>query len=134
MPPRCTFERNSSPLRDAPHRRDDAVADDEGADVAAAALLDEALDQHVLLRRVQRLDDRLGDLDLGREDDADALRALEQLDHDRGAADALDRRAHVGAVAHERRRPACAMLWRDRIWVARSLSREFVMPFAVLGV
>ena len=26
------------------------------------------------------------------------------------------------------------MSCRDRIWVARSLSREFVMPFAVLGV
>ncbi len=26
------------------------------------------------------------------------------------------------------------MLCRDRIWLARSLSREFVMPFAVLGV
>ena len=26
------------------------------------------------------------------------------------------------------------MLCRDRIWVARSLSREFAMPFAVLGV
>ena len=26
------------------------------------------------------------------------------------------------------------MLWRERIWVARSLSREFVMPFAVFGV
>ena len=27
-----------------------------------------------------------------------------------------------------------AMLCRERIWVARSLSREFVMPYAVLGV
>ena len=26
------------------------------------------------------------------------------------------------------------MLWRDRIWLARSLSRAFVMPLAVLGV
>ena len=26
------------------------------------------------------------------------------------------------------------MSWRDRICVARSLSRELVMPFAVLGV
>ena len=84
--------------------------------------------------RVQRLDDRLGDLDLRREDDADALRALEQLDDDRRAADALDRR-------HARRR-GCArtswrgmpMLCRDRICVARSLSREFEMPFAVFGV
>ncbi len=26
------------------------------------------------------------------------------------------------------------MSWRDRIWMARSLSREFVMPLAVFGV
>ncbi len=26
------------------------------------------------------------------------------------------------------------MWWRDRIWFARSLSREFVMPVAVFGV
>ena len=120
-------------LGDAAHRRDDPVADDEGADVAAPALADEALDEHVLLRAVQGLDDRLGDLDVGREDDADALRALEQLDDDRRAADTLDRR-------HARRR-GCArtssagipMLWRERICVARSLSRALVMPFAVFG-
>src|SRR6478609_11083007 len=35
-------------LRDPPHRRDHAVPDDEGADVAALALLHEALDQDVL--------------------------------------------------------------------------------------
>ena len=94
---------------------------------------DELLDQHVLLRRVQRLDDRLGDLDLGREDDADALRALEQLDDDGRAADPLDRRAHVGAVAHERRRRHADVVAREDL-VARSLSRAFEMPFAVFGV
>ena len=26
------------------------------------------------------------------------------------------------------------MSWRDRIWIARSLSREFVIPLAVIGV
>ena len=88
-------------LRRAPHGRDHAVADDEGTDVPPATLAHEPLDQHVLVRRVQRLDDRLGHLDLGGEDDADALSALEQLDHDRGAAHPLDRRPHVGPVAHE---------------------------------
>ena len=93
-------------LRDPAHRRDHAVADDERADVAALALLDEALDQHVLPGALQGLDDRLGDLDRRRQDHADALGALEQLDHDRRAADPLDRRDHVGPVLHEGRRPA----------------------------
>ena len=52
---------------------------------------------------MQRLDDRLGDLHLGGEDDADALGALEELDDDGGAADALDGEAHIRAAVHERR-------------------------------
>ena len=83
------------------HRGDDAVAHDEGADVTAAALGDELLNEHVLLRGVQRLDDGLGDLHLRREDHADALGAFEQLDHHGRTADPLDRGTHVGAVANE---------------------------------
>ncbi len=90
-------------LRGAAHRRDDAVADDEGTDVASLALGDELLDQHVLASALHRLDDRLGHLVVGREDHADALGALEQLDHDRRAADAVDGRQHVLPVADERR-------------------------------
>jgi hypothetical protein len=64
---------------------------------------DERLDQDVLLGVVERLDDRLGDLAVGCEDHPDALGALEQLDHDGRAADPVDRREHVLAVADERR-------------------------------
>lgn len=85
------------------HRRHHPVSHHERADVPTAALGDELLDEHVLLGRVQRLDDRLSDLHLRREDDADPLRALEELDDDRSAADALDGGPHIGAVAHERR-------------------------------
>ena len=56
---------------------------------------------------VQRLDDRLGDLHLGREDDADALRALEQLDDDRRPADALDRRDARRRGCARTSSPAC---------------------------
>jgi len=49
-------------LRHPTHRRDDPVADDDRADVAPLALLDERLDQHLLVGAVEGLDDRLGDL------------------------------------------------------------------------
>ena len=88
LPPRCTLERNSWPCADAADGGDDAVADDEGADVLALALRDEFLEQDLLLGAVERLDDGFGDLDLVGEDDADALGAFEQLDDDRRAADA----------------------------------------------
>jgi hypothetical protein len=91
------------PLGHAAHGGDHAVADHEGADVLALALGDELLDQHVLLLALQQLDDRLGLLDRVREQYADALGALDQLDHHRRAADALDRRQHVLLVAHEGR-------------------------------
>ena len=89
-------------LGDAPHGGDDTVPDHQGADVATLALGDEALDEHVLLGALECLDDRLGDARIGCEDDPDALRALEQLDHDRRATDPLDRRQHIGPVAGER--------------------------------
>ena len=59
-------------LGDPAHGGHHPVADDQCADVAALALLDEALDQHLLLGAVQGLDDRLGDLAVGGRDDADA--------------------------------------------------------------
>ena len=43
----------------------------------------------------------LGDLGVGRQDDPDALRALEKLDHDRRPTDPLDGREHVGAISDE---------------------------------
>ncbi len=89
------------PLGDAAHGGDDAVADDEGADVASLALGDKLLDEHVLAGGLERLDDRLGDLLGVGEDDADALRAFQQLDDDRRAADAGDRGQDVAAVADE---------------------------------
>ena len=90
-------------LRHPPHRRHDPVADDDGPDVATLALLDEGLDEHLLVRAVQGLDDRFGDLARGRQDDADALRALEQLDDDGCAAHHLDRGHDVSPVADEGR-------------------------------
>ena len=90
-------------LRDTPHRRHDAVADDERADVLALALGDEFLDQHVLLLALQQLDDRLGRLDGFGQQHADALRSFDQLDDHRRAAHAFDGGQHVFLVAHERR-------------------------------
>jgi hypothetical protein len=77
------------------HGGDDAVADDEGADVGALGLLDEFLDEDVDVEAAERLDDGGGGLlGLG-EDDADALGALEQFDDEGGAADDADEAVDV---------------------------------------
>jgi hypothetical protein len=71
------------------------VADHEGADVAAAGLLDELLDQDVGVELPEGADHRLGGLlGLGQHD-AHALGALEQLDHQRCAADQRDQPVDV---------------------------------------
>ena len=49
------------------------------------------------------------------------------------AADPLDGGQHVVAAVTNVV-AGILMSWRDRIWKARSLSRELVMPFAVFGV
>ena len=46
-------------------------------------------------------------------------------------------RSMAGSTSLRSRTKAVAgipMSWRDRIWIARSLSRELVMPVAVFGV
>ncbi len=90
-------------LGDPSHRGDHAVSEHDRADVAPRALAHELLDQDVLLRALQRLDDRFGDLHGVGEDHADALCALEQLDDHRRAADPLDRGKHVLLPPHEGR-------------------------------
>ena len=62
-------------------------------------------------------------IDVG-EDHADALRALEQLDDDRRAADALDRGQDVRRGRARRPSAGMPMSWRLRICSERSLSRE----------
>jgi hypothetical protein len=88
---------------DPAHRPNHSITHDEGANVAAVALLDEFLDQHVLPRALQRLHDGLGNPRRVGQDHADALSSLEQLDHDRRTADPFDRRQHRRALAHEGR-------------------------------
>ncbi len=48
-------------LRHAPHGGHDAVADHERSDVATLALSDESLQQHVVIRALECLDDRRRD-------------------------------------------------------------------------
>ena len=109
-------------LRDAPHRRHHAVADDQGADVAALALADEPLDQDVLPGALQRLDDRLGDLAVGARITPMPWVPSSSLittgaPPTRSIAGITSARSRTKVVA------GIAMLWRDRICVARSLSR-----------
>lgn len=75
-------------LGDAAYGCYDAVSDDEGADVLAFAFGNEFLKENLLLGGVEGLDDGFCDLNLIREDDADALGAFEELDDDWCAADA----------------------------------------------
>jgi hypothetical protein len=84
--------------------------------------LTKALDEHLLIRAVEGLDDRLGDLASGREDDADALRALEELDDD-GAPPTISIAGTTSARLRTKAVAGMSMLWRERIWVARNLSR-----------
>ncbi len=91
-------------LRGAAHSRHDLVSDDQGPDVAALALGDESLDQHVLLGRLQGLDHGLRDLGVGCEDDPDALGSLQQLDDDRCPTHPLDGGQDIGAITGEHRR------------------------------
>ena len=88
---------------DATHRGDDAAADDDDAQVGALRLADELLDDDVGLEPLERLEHALGSLlGLG-EHDADALRALEQLDDDRRPAEALEQVVEVAGAAREER-------------------------------
>jgi hypothetical protein len=85
------------------HRCHHAIADHEGPNIASPAFGHKPLDEDVLTSGLKRFDDRLGDLGIRGENHPDSLRALEQLDHDGSTADAVDRRQHVGPVAHKRR-------------------------------
>jgi hypothetical protein len=61
------------------------------------------LNEHVLLGALQGLDDGLRDSDGICQDDANALRAFEQLDDDRCATHPFDGWQHVVLVSHELR-------------------------------
>ena len=103
VPPRWTLERNSSPLA---RRR---MAATTRSPTTSARMSRPRLSVTKLwmstfcfvLCSVSMIASAI--LMSGREDDADALRALEQLDDDGRPADALDGGHDVGAVAHERR-------------------------------
>ena len=89
------------PLRDSAHGRDDAVTDHESPNVLALAFSHEFLDKNVLLRALKRFNDRLGNLLIVGQNDADTLGALEQLDDHRRPAHTFDRRKDVGLVSYE---------------------------------
>jgi hypothetical protein len=103
-------------LCDAADGGDDALADDEGADVFAFAFGDEFLEEDLLFGGVEGLDDGFGDFDFISEDDADALCAFEEFDDDGCAADAFEGAFEVAFV------------------IDVGGGRELLMPAAVLGV
>ena len=88
-------------LRGAPHRGNDTVANDESADVLSPRLFDKLLNQHVLTRALECLNDRFGGLDRFSKNNADALGALKQLDHNWNAANAFDGGQDVAPFPHE---------------------------------
>ena len=88
-PPRCRLERKSPSRPGAFHRRDDLAADHQRADIGAAGLLDELLHQDVHVGAAERFDHRFRRAVGIGQHHADALGALEQLDHQRRAAGEL---------------------------------------------
>jgi hypothetical protein len=64
--------------------------DDEAAQIAPPRFGDEPLDEKVRAEVAERVDDAFGRLAVFRKDDAEALRAFKELDHDRGGADELE--------------------------------------------
>ncbi len=111
------------PLGDATHGGDHPIAHDEGAHVAALALGDELLHQHVLPRALERLDDGGGHVAAVGEDDADALGAFEELDDDGRAAHPFDGRPHVGAITHERRAGDADLVAAEDLQAAQLVAR-----------
>ena len=87
----------------ATHRGDDPVADYESANVATLALSNKFLDQHILLRKLHRLDNCLGNFNRFSENDTDALGAFEEFDDNGSATDSFNRRQHVLSIANESR-------------------------------
>ena len=82
------------------HRRDDLAADHQRADIGAARFLDEFLHQDVDVGPAEGLDHRLGRGHGLGENDADALRALEQLDdHGRPLTALMISSACLGSLA-----------------------------------
>src|ERR1041385_1682294 len=85
----------------APPRADDLVAADEGAPVLALRLRDELLQHDDVVEAPERLQDGLQALPALRQHDADALRALQELEHARDAADLLDGLVQVVGAADD---------------------------------
>ena len=101
-PPRCRLERKSPLAPGSLHGRNDLAADDQSADVAAFGFLDELLHQDGDFGAVEGLDHRLRRFVGFAEHHADALRAFEQLDDHRRAADDLDDLVGAPGVVGER--------------------------------
>jgi hypothetical protein len=75
----------------AHHRRYDFATDNKTPNVRAARFLDELLHHEVGLKAAECFDYALGGFVRLGENDTDALRAFEQLDHHRGATDQLEK-------------------------------------------
>ena len=118
----------------APHRRDDLAVDHERADVGAPGLRDELLHEDVGVELPEGRDDGLrGLLGLG-EHDADALRALDELDDERRAADDVCTRPSMSFVECAKPVTGSPMPARARSCSERSLSRERVMACELFSV
>ena len=121
-------------LRGATHRPDHAVADDECTDVATLRLGDELLDQHVLFRRLERLDDRLRRrfVSGARITPMPCVPSSNLITT--GAPPTSSIACSTSALSRTNDVAGIPMAWRLRICVARNLSRELAMPLAVFGV
>ena len=78
-----------------PHGPDNLAAHHKCADVFALALSHKLLQQHVLPGGLERLNNRLGDVNAVGKDDADTLRTLDEFDDHRHAAERFDRGQHI---------------------------------------
>ena len=83
------------------HRGNHPVADHEAAQIRPACFLDEFLYQDTDLGAAECLDYGFGGLLRFSQDNADALCAFQQFDHDRRAADFLDNFFHLLGVVGE---------------------------------
>ena len=111
-------------LRHATHRGDDASPDDDRAHVASAALAHEALHEHVLLREVERLDERERHLVRLGEHHADALRAFEQLHDERRGTEALEHRGKRATITRVDRGRDRNVVTREELERAQLVARR----------